>query len=389
MKSLIRHLTVMLIFVTFLTGCAAISFLRPPTEDEVNDLVARQEFGRALTKLGNIPANHPERERYRILEQEVRALADEYAGTMVARAESMESEEDWSSAVALLVEARRKYPMSEPLELAEQQMLLRQSVRLNALDDELLLIQAQRLLMELPLRQEIARVDPYNLDARRQVEEVQAELANVTERLAIAGERTLTEGDLQSAEAFLTTARRIDETPRIQSAMGILSARQDSIALSEQERIRQIQQDEERQRTAEAAARSRRQLAEFNRRFSDLVHQIEEALDQQQLLEAKRLIQRARAMKPEAGEIEPLAQQLSEKISRQVARYLADGNELYRGGSFERAKQLWETALELDEENVTVRAQVDRVERVLANIRELQGRQVGRPPPPPPPAEHS
>jgi tetratricopeptide (TPR) repeat protein len=383
-KSLIRQLTVLLIFVTFLTGCAAISFLRPPTEAEVNNLVARQEFDQALAKLSAIAPSHPERERYQILEQEVRALADDYANTMVARAESMESEDDWSSALALLVEARRKYSRSEQLEVAEQQMLLRQSVRLSALDDDLLLIRAQRLLMELPLRQEIARVDPYNLDARRQVEDVQAELDNVTEGLTVAGERTLTEGDLLSAEAFLTTARRIDETPRIQSALGILSAKQDSIARAEQARLRQIRQDEQRQRDQEAAARSRRQLADFNQRFSAIIHQIEEALDQQQLLEAKRLVQRARAMKPDAEEVGPLDQQLAEKISRQVERYLVDGNGLYRGGSFERAKQIWETALELDPDNLTVRTQVDRVERVLANIRELQGRQVGRPPPPPP-----
>jgi tetratricopeptide (TPR) repeat protein len=217
------------------------------------------------------------------------------------------------------------------------------------------------------------------------VERVQTELDNVTERLAIAGEQSLARGDLLSAEAFLTTARRIDPTPRIQSALDIIAARQDSIAQAEQARLSQIQRDEQRQRNQEAAARDRRQLADFNQRFLTLINQIEEALDQQQLLEANRLIQRARTMKPDAEEIEPLDGQLAEKISRQVERYLADGNDFYRRGSFERAKQVWETALELDPENLTVRAQVDRVKRVLANIRELQGRQAGRPPPPPPP----
>ena len=90
--------------------------------------------------------------------------------------------------------------------------------------------------------------------------------------------------------------------------------------------------------------------------------EIVDALDQQQLLESSRLLERALRIHPDAPELVELTARLDEKIARQVDRFLADGNELYRGGSFERAKQIWETALELDPENVAVRAQVERVQ---------------------------
>ncbi len=377
--------TTLLAVLVSLSGCAVASYLRPPTVDEVNDLVSRQEFGEALAELQDISDSHPDREMYRELETEVRALADDYAATVISRTELMESEEDWTGAVAVLLESRRKYPSSEALQIAEEQMLQRQSLRLSALDDDLLLIRAQRLLMELPLRQEIARVDPYSLEARRQVEAIGVELVSLTEQLTVAGERTLQEGDLASAEAFLTTARRIESSERVEVGLTRISTVLDSLAAAEQERLRQIDEAAARAREAAAAEEAQRLRAERDRQLNNMVQEIVDALDQQQLLESRRLIERARRIRPDAQEIVELTQQLDEKISRQVDRFLAEGNELYRGGSFERAKQLWETALELDPENVAVRAQVERVDRVLASIQELQNRKIGRPPPPPPP----
>ena len=388
MRTSLRNIA--MVALALLQGCTIPSFLRPPTINEINELVARQEFGEALRELQDIPETHPERESFRALEAEVQGLADEYAWAMISRSEAIEEEGDWTSAIAMLVEARQKYPTSEEINTAEQNMRQRQTLLLNDVDDRLALLRAERLLQELPLRQEIARVDPYNLAARRQVVLIQDELASIVERLCIAGEEALKEGDHFSAEGYIIIAARIEQTPRVEAAMEQLREENERRAAAEREEIRlleaaeaQVATIEEGDRRREEAARIRAARERRQREVDQRLDEAREALDQQQLLEARRLVNEAAILAPNSPEVADVQGQLDQRIVRQVDILLRRGNELYTNGHFEQAKQIWETARELDQENDTVRSHIERVDRVLATLRELQARQV-RPPPPPP-----
>ncbi|MFC1530192.1 hypothetical protein ACFL6R_05705, partial [Gemmatimonadota bacterium] len=113
------------------------------------------------------------------------------------------------------------------------------------------------------------------------------------------------------------------------------------------------------------------------------LNEARDALDQQQLLEARRLVTEAEILAPDSPEVADVREQLNRRISRQVEINLGRGNDLYTNGHYEQAKMTWEVTLELDEENDTVRSHLERVDRVLASLRDLQSRRV-RPPPPPP-----
>lgn len=385
------HWKSIVVIAALLQGCAVPSFLRPPTIDEINELIARQEFGEALQELHDIPDAHPDRESYRALEVEVRTLAEEYAGVMISRSQAIEDEGDWTSAIALLVEARQKYPMSERLDQAEGAMLDRQKSRLNAVDDNLVLFRAEMLLQELPLRQEIARIDPYNLTARRYVADIQEELSSIVERLCEFGENAFEEGEPFSAESFISVAARIEETPRVAQALLRLESEKDLRAAEEMEEIRRIQEAEAATASIQEEARRREEEARIQgekerrqRQLDQRLREVREALDQQKLLDARRLLNAAEILSPGSSTIQTLREELQQKITRQVDILLRRGNELYTNGHFEQAKLSWVNARELDPENETVSAQLERVDRVLANLREISTRNL-RPPPPPPP----
>jgi tetratricopeptide (TPR) repeat protein len=396
MRSFLRN-TVMGV-LALLCGCTVPSFLRPPTIDELNELVARQEFGEALRELQDIPETHPERDNYRALEAEVQDLADEYARSMIARSEAIiEEEGDWTSAIAMLVEARRKYPTSEEIDTAEQNMRQRQTMLLNDVDDRLVLLRAERLLQELPLRQEIARVDPYHLAGRRQVAAIQTELAGIVERLSTAGEEALLNGDYFTAEGYIIVAARIERTPRVQAALDQIQREYERRAMAEQEEIRLLEEAEaqvvnirEDDRRREETARIRAERERRQREVDQHLNEARDALDQQQLLEARRLLDEAAILSPDSPEVAEIREELNQRIVRQVEIQLERGNDLYTNGHYEQAKQIWEVTLELDPDNSTVGSQLDtvrsnleRVDRVLASLRDLQTRRV-RPPPPPP-----
>ncbi len=378
-----------MVALALLCGCTIPSFLRPPTINEINALVARQDFGEALRELRDIPPTHPERESFRALEAEVQDLADEYARSMIARSEAIEAEGDWTSAIAMLVEARQKYPTSEEIDTAEQNMRQRQTMLLNDVDDRLILLRAERLLQELPLRQEIARVDPYHLAGRRQVAAIQAELTSIVERLSTAGEEALLDGDYFTAEGYIIIAARIERTPRVEAAMDQISREHERRAMAEREEIRllaaaetQVANIQEDDRRRDEAARIRAERERRQREVDQRLNEARDALDQQLLLEARRLVDEAEIMAPDSPEVSDVRGQLNQRIVRQVEIYLGQGNDLYTNGHYEQAKQIWETTLEL-EDNDTVRSHLERVDRVLASLRDLQSRRV-RPPPPPP-----
>jgi tetratricopeptide (TPR) repeat protein len=378
-----------MVTLALLCGCTIPSFLRPPTINEINTLVARQEFGEALRELRDIPPTHPERESFRALEAEVQGLADEYARSMIARSETIEAEGDWTSAIAMLVEARQKYPTSEEIDTAEQNMRQRQTMLLNDVDDRLVLLQAERLLQELPLRQEIARVDPYHLAGRRQVAAIQAELTSIVERLSTAGEEALLDGDYFTAEGYIIIAARIERTPRVEAAMDQISREHERRAMAEREEIRllavaetQVANIQEDDRRREEAARIRAERERRQREVDQRLNEARDALDQQQLLEARRLVDAAAILAPDSPEVADVREQLNQRVVRQVEIYLGQGNDLYTNGHYEQAKQIWEITLEL-EDNDTVRSHLERVDRVLTSLRDLQSRRV-RPPPPPP-----
>ncbi len=388
MRSSLRNMV--LVTLALLCGCTIPSFLRPPTINEINALVARQDFGEALRELRDIPPTHPERESFRALEAEVQDLADEYARSMIARSEAIEAEGDWTSAIAMLVEARQKYPTSEEIDTAEQNMRQRQTMLLNDVDDRLILLRAERLLQELPLRQEIARVDPYHLAGRRQVAAIQAELTSIVERLSTAGEEALLDGDYFTAEGYIIIAARIERTPRVEAAMDQISREHERRANAEREEIRllaaaetQVANIQEDDRRREEAARLRAERERRQRKVDQLLNDARDALDQQQLLETRRLLDEAAIMAPDSPEVADVLGQLNQRIVRQVEINLGQGNDLYTNGHYEQAKQIWEITLELDEDNDTVRSHVERVDRVLSSLRDLQSRRVRTPPPPP------
>jgi len=73
----------------------------------------------------------------------------------------------------------------------------------------------------------------------------------------------------------------------------------------------------------------------------------------------------------------PQLQELDESINAAIAAYIAEtheqANELYRGRQIVQARALWQKILEIDPQDTQARANLERADRVLKKLDELQG----------------
>jgi uncharacterized protein YmfQ (DUF2313 family) len=100
---------------------------------------------------------------------------------------------------------------------------------------------------------------------------------------------------------------------------------------------------------------------------------LQSAMTRGDLREAKQRIAELRQLEGDS----PQLLELDKAVSGAIAAYINEtherANALYREQQIEAARDLWQKILELDPEDLQARANLERAERVLKKLEELQG----------------
>lgn len=353
MRSL-SSLLILLLVVANMVACATMVTPDRVTVQDIDHLVAVDEYGVALDVLQRVPETHPEYSALRKKLHDVEIDAANYETQILDHAQRKMEEGDWSGALRDVDLGLDKFPSSVALKEGREELLRKQALRIQELQTEMLIAEGKWLAEEAPLREELARVDPKNLGVRWKLRSTRRARERTARKLYDCGKQAINDGGFELAKECLTLAERLDPPPAIKEEVVQLRW---EIARREEKAKLEIRR---------ARAEKRRQEV---RRLTRLAKQ---AMERGEFQTARQNLSELIGTDPANAEAQELSQQLNKTVSAKVAPMLERGTILYREGKIEEAKKVWVEVLELDPSHGEAQARVERANRVLEKLRRLK-----------------
>ena len=361
------------------SGCATVSNLvhGTPTTDEVVRLTETRDYDRALAVLERLHREAPDSSLFVEMESDIRTEAERDTREEVLRAAEKEQMGDWEGARETLREARRRYSGSDSLASAINGHEARREALARTVETRLALFRARGLLAELPRLEELRRVRYEDRGLRRRLENTREELQDLHEILILASEESLAEGRTEMADEYLTEAARISPSRVVMAALEQLRRPE---PVPEPPAPEQAVRGEVVRPVTPVQPRTRPVQPDPKELAARALEAAQEAFSRNDLPLARNHLDRAEQLDPDNEQVLRLKVELQSRVAGQVARLDEAGRRAYVGGHYETAAENWKRAAELEPGNESIRQQLERVERVLENLRRLRGEEV-RPPP--------
>ena len=262
---------------------------------------------------------------------------------------------DWASALKILREAQRRNPDNARLSAALADLEAAWKREKQTLEDRLLLAESRGLSRQLPLLEELARLDPEDLAARTSLLALRLRLqgrARALDRCARHEGQSLS---LRRSCAQL--ALKIAPDPGRRKQFSALEQNYQARVARWRARLAL--------REAEQQARQRRALLEKARGL----------LDRGKYQAARNLLEEVLAKDSENREATELMIQLQSSLEGQIQALLRVGDALYREGALPAAIAAWQTVLSLAPEQPDARSKIQRARHVLKKLERLRREQ--------------
>ena len=366
-----KALSVLFLFATIIsqTACSILEVQGGiPSMARIDAWIAEDQYGHALTSLEHIPADTPHFTAYVSKRKEVELLAKKYEQRILKDIERITDDKDSASKLSLLDKALEKYPGSDILR-ERHKVVLKQHLRhVRRLDAEALLVRAQQLYNKLPLHEQDVRESPIDFSAHFTLQSMRGEIADMHNRLMAMADLLLDDNELSVANRCLSQARKF---PADQASLDKLAALQKQI----DGRLKYISEKEIKHQKQISDIKIKRQTKKRKTLSKKLQHDIDEAINANQLVKAGKLLNRLGKLTPDNPNYLKLKLQHREKVAEIVKRNITRGNSLYQQEKIYQAKNVWEEALKLDPKNKTLQTSILRAKHVLDKLRNLRQQQ--------------
>lgn len=339
-------------------GCMDLHALRPgerpTTQAQIEAWVQQQEYGLALEGLAQLP-HTPGAERQRAEQiARVRRLAHDYEQATLATARRQYEAGAWADAEHTLETGLARLGPSKAVEQGLAKVRAARGRQLGDIARQRAMARATWLADDLPLRERMARADPYNPAATRELEQARHEAVALSRALYGYARQAIQARDLKLAERCLVLSTRLGELPEAKQTLAEVRG----------------QLREARRRVVQARERNERQQVEDN--SEQLIQEARSAVERGALFEASDLLLQLQRMAPGAPELGELEQAVSARRKAESARLAEQGTRAYQVGEIAAAKGHWEKALALDPTNEDVHENLERAQRVLETLRQIR-----------------
>ena len=404
--------------IATMVGCAkplTLSFNdRQVTPQQIDQLVAQEEYGEALDLFNLVPITHPQYALFQKKLADVKKRAAAYEKTVLKNMRAKIKKGNWSGALDEVDTAIDKLPSSIALKQGREELLRKRAQRIDQLETEILITKGKWLAQDAPLHEQLSHVESQDVFDKWRTSRKKSEVEETAAELYECSERAMKDNNFEQARTCLTLAETLDASEKMKAAAK--ERRQEIAKREKQARKEKHKGDFERLATQAKQAmnkgqlrRSRRivsQLAKIDpdnpevqklqqrlnslknkkrvrkekrqQDYERLAKQAQEAMDKGELQKAQQIVPELVKIDPDNPEVQKLQQQLSETVSAKVDTMLKRGSQLYRKEKIAEAKKVWEEVLELDPSNKQAQAGVKRAERVLERLRLLEEKE--RPP---------
>lgn len=359
----------------FLSACIELTNTKPPSIQEIDRLLAKQNYGLAL-KYAKIHKKKVPSTAINNKFNEVKKRAELYDRTRSRAIYELINNQRIPVAKQALKKALNKYPEGNRLNTIRSHLQNTQNTQISRLQAQQLLAKSEWLLRSKEIQQSLISIKPESSatfqDPEEDIEETSAELYHL-------GLKALQKGDLDLADSCLTMSNKLHSRRFTTSALARLEQmrkKTKQVTLQKEKKIvelKRVEDIKENKQIQETVKKQQQQEQVVKQReFDSLYYTTASLLKDNQLSLAKNNLAKLNQLIPDHLKLEPLNKEFEEKLPAHVDALLNRGRQLYINGKIAKAKTIWVKALTLDPENKQVKKNIERADRVLGRLDELK-----------------
>jgi tetratricopeptide (TPR) repeat protein len=265
----------------------------------------------------------------------------------------------WSAAIALLEEARLRYPQEPGLVDEQQALQERWVVERRSIEDQLMVGDVENLQRRIGLLEQLSRAEPNDLVVASRRIYWKEVLAGKVQQLTDCAETHAAAKPPLSQRCY-EQAVMVGGGPDIELRLAAVHAQLHASEQAATER-RRVRQARERQARAKV-----------------LLDEAKAAIDAHDYRRALDTLAQVETLQPDNAEVIGLKQEAWSMISPQVEALVKLGDHLYLDEQLEAAVATWKAALNLKPGDEELQARIDRAKTVLDRLDSLRQRQRAR-----------
>lgn len=268
-------------------------------------------------------------------------------------AENLATERRWGEAVTLLEQAIAQGWGKDNYLAALSETMQQQEIYEGELQAHLLLEETKALQKQLPILNRLAHSDPNNLQTAEKLLTVRSGLIFNRKALSECGwQQSYRQGTL--AQQCLKLALSIEANAKDQRLLKQLTTKKDQTIQKEEKKQQEIKN------------------TQWENRNQERLQQARLLLRNSQFVKSRTQLNLLLREDPNNKEAITLLSKLKITLEASLDSLLKVGDQMYREGQIEEAIATWQTAMDLDPNDLRAKEKMERADRVLKNLESLR-----------------
>ena len=207
------------LFATIISGCSAVGTHHeaPPhqqfTPDVIKNWIDNQEFQKAATALAMTDPNHSEYNRFSGLKTQLDSSIADYERQLIDSAYKSVEANRWNDALDEYDIGLTKLPHSTRLRKELDQIEKRRDVKVEQVENKLLILTGEYMVKALPAYKNIASLNPRSDTAQHQLDDAIINADNLALKISALGSKRLVEGTEGNGAYLLKLATLLTVDP--------------------------------------------------------------------------------------------------------------------------------------------------------------------------------
>jgi len=329
-----------------LSNCAYLHSFDANLPEKVDQWIEEQNYQKALNTLEHVK---PGNDNYALLMQkkkQILRLADNLEKKTIISANRLIAQNEWYKASQLYEETLKKIPEHEKLRQSHTEFLDKRQAYLKNLELRLLIKKGAWLGNSAALYEQIKNTVPGNYHTVSGIRDYEHDRQQALQALTECTQTASAADKLDLMRTCLTLAERIDNN--VQNDPRLASARQ-KIDRAKEASLRQYKQQ------------TRELLANLRKGYS---------LDN--LQRSYNHLKTSNDFSPLDSEALDLLDNLDKHLKTGIEQRMESARRLYSAGKIEHALKIWESLQSIAPDNQKLEAYIERAQRVLKKLKQLQ-----------------
>ncbi len=347
------------------TGCAFLGVPQqgdtPENQQAIEHLIAKKKYHLALSYLDKMQLDETSvayTSPHRRITRLIRNLEQE----TVKKATDMSVQGNYAEAIEIVDHTLEYIPESKKIIDLSSSLKKSRNKRLANASHNLLLSETEYLISQLEWHEEEALLTKQSLLTRWQMGRIKRSLKSLRPDLVDCAEQALASNQEDIAERCLHLASMIEESAEIDKLLNKISVNEKGsplVPLSDEKKIRPP--------------------SATSTTFLEIEERLKKEIDSENLTRAYKTLAELKSFSGKEKQLSIYQQVLDRKKANRIERHLQQGSDLYRNDNISQARDEWLKVLELDPNNHTANEKIDRADKVLRRIEDLQKSQQKEP----------